>query len=264
MNERRQDRLFAICGIASAVLVHVGLFVGVAGGQAFVNLGSSPAKVAQALANPAGTGVWVGAYLDLLGYGAFPAFAVWATAKLGGGVLGAVACLHREDGTRAAPARRSARVPLPARARNRGGRTRTARRGDARARCGRAAGAQAAAAVPARDSAATMVDLDDQPAAEGCRLLAERRRRSGAVPPARIDRGATASSIGAGIARQVGGVCWRVGFRNSVSPRIQHAISLIHCWIRLISRRNLILAPHTARVARRRRSPAAFLAVCVT
>ena len=91
MNERRQDHFFAGCGIASAVLVHVGLFVGVAGGQAFVTLGSSPAKVAHALANPAGTGVWVGAYLDLLGYGAFLAFASWATAKLGGGVLGAVA-----------------------------------------------------------------------------------------------------------------------------------------------------------------------------
>ena len=91
MNEHRQDHLFGICGIASAVLVHVGLFVGVAGGQAFVNLGSSPAKVAHALANPAGTGVWVGAYLDLLGYGAFLAFAVWASAKLGGGLLGAIA-----------------------------------------------------------------------------------------------------------------------------------------------------------------------------
>jgi hypothetical protein len=57
MNERTQDRLFATCGIASAVLVHVGLFVGLASGQAFVNLGSSPAKVAHELANPAGTGV---------------------------------------------------------------------------------------------------------------------------------------------------------------------------------------------------------------
>ena len=57
MNERRQDQLFALCGIASAVLVHVGLFVGVASGQAFVNLGSSPATVAHALANPDGTGV---------------------------------------------------------------------------------------------------------------------------------------------------------------------------------------------------------------
>ena len=91
MNERTQNRLFAACGIASAVLVHVGLFVGVASGQAFVNLSSSPAKVADALANPAGTGVWVGAYLGLLGFGAFLPFAVWASAKLGGGLLGAIA-----------------------------------------------------------------------------------------------------------------------------------------------------------------------------
>ena len=91
MNERTQNRLFAACGIASAVLVHVGLIVGVASGQAFVNLSSSPAKVADALANPAGTGVWVGAYLGLLGFGAFLPFAVWASAKLGGGLLGAIA-----------------------------------------------------------------------------------------------------------------------------------------------------------------------------
>ena len=91
MNGRTQDRLFAACGIASAVLVHVGLLVGVASGQAFVNLGSSPAKVADALANPAGTGVWVGAYLGLLGFGAFLPFAVWASTKLGGGLLGAIA-----------------------------------------------------------------------------------------------------------------------------------------------------------------------------
>ena len=91
MNERTQDRLFATCGIASAVLVHLGLFVGLASGQAFVNLASSPAKVAHELAKPAGTGVLVGAYLGLLGFGAFLPWAVWATAKLGGGLLGATA-----------------------------------------------------------------------------------------------------------------------------------------------------------------------------
>src|SRR5207237_4548853 len=91
MKERPHDRLFAAGGIASAVLVHVGLFVGLASGQAFVNLGSSPTKVAHELAKPAGTGVWVGAYLGLLGFGVFLAFAVWATAKLGGGLLGAIA-----------------------------------------------------------------------------------------------------------------------------------------------------------------------------
>jgi hypothetical protein len=91
MKERTQDLLFGACGIASAVLVHLGLFVGLASGQAFVNLGSSPTKVAHELAKPAGTGVWVGAYLGLLGFGVFLAFAVWATARLGGGVLGAIA-----------------------------------------------------------------------------------------------------------------------------------------------------------------------------
>jgi hypothetical protein len=91
MDERVQDRLFAVCGIGSAVLVHVGLFVGLASGQAFVNLASSQAKVAHELAKPAGTGVWVGAYLGLLGFLAFLPFAVWATTKLGGGLLGATA-----------------------------------------------------------------------------------------------------------------------------------------------------------------------------
>jgi hypothetical protein len=91
MTERTQNRLFASCGIASAALVHVGLFVGLASGQAFVTLGSSPTKVAHELAKPAGTGVWVGAYLGLLGFGVFLAFALWSTAKLGGGLLGAIA-----------------------------------------------------------------------------------------------------------------------------------------------------------------------------
>jgi hypothetical protein len=85
------DRLFAACGIASAVLVHVGLFVGLASGAAFVTLASSPATVAHQLAHPAGAGVWIGAYLGLLGFGAFLPFSVWATTRLGGGLLGAIA-----------------------------------------------------------------------------------------------------------------------------------------------------------------------------
>jgi hypothetical protein len=40
------------------------------------------------VAKPAGALVWVGAYLQLVSYGAFLAFAVWAAAKLGGGMLG--------------------------------------------------------------------------------------------------------------------------------------------------------------------------------
>jgi hypothetical protein len=91
MNERTQDRLFATCGIAWVVLQLVGFFVGAASGAATLTLASSPAKVAHELATPAGTGVWVGAYLGLLSFGAFIPFAVWATIKLGGGILGAVA-----------------------------------------------------------------------------------------------------------------------------------------------------------------------------
>ena len=91
MNERTQDRLFAACGIAWVILQLGGFVVGAASGGAFVTLASSPAKVAHALAKPAGTGVWVGAYFELLSVGAFLAFAIWATAKLGGGLLGAVA-----------------------------------------------------------------------------------------------------------------------------------------------------------------------------
>jgi hypothetical protein len=91
MNQHTENRCFAACGIASAVLVHVGMFVGLASGQAFVNLASSPEQVAHELVKPAATGVWVGAYLGLLGMCAFLPFAVWATAKLGGGLLGALA-----------------------------------------------------------------------------------------------------------------------------------------------------------------------------
>src|SRR5262249_31092026 len=38
----------------------------------------------------AGTAVWAGAYVELLSFGLFLAFAVWATAKLGGGLLGSI------------------------------------------------------------------------------------------------------------------------------------------------------------------------------
>jgi hypothetical protein len=91
MNERTQDRLFAACGIASVVLELGAVAIGAAGGRTMVSISSTPAQVAHALAMPAGTGVWVGAYIEMLSVGFFLAFAVWASAKLGGGLLGAVA-----------------------------------------------------------------------------------------------------------------------------------------------------------------------------
>jgi hypothetical protein len=47
--------------------------------------------VAHALAKPAGSAAWIGAYIELLSFGCFLAFAIWACAKLGGGLLGQIA-----------------------------------------------------------------------------------------------------------------------------------------------------------------------------
>jgi hypothetical protein len=91
MNERTQDRLFAACGIASVVLDQAGASISSAGGSIIsLTLSSSPAQVADALAKPADSLVWVGAYIQLLSFGAFLAFAAWAARKLGGGLLGQV------------------------------------------------------------------------------------------------------------------------------------------------------------------------------
>lgn len=91
MNERTQDRLFAAGGIASVVLMLAGVAIGAAGGRNFATISSSQAQIAHALAKPAGTAVWAGAYIELLSFGCFLAFAVWACAKLGGGLLGTIA-----------------------------------------------------------------------------------------------------------------------------------------------------------------------------
>jgi hypothetical protein len=88
---RTQDRLFAACGIASVVLELAGFGIASAGGRTHnLTISSSAAQIAHALAKPSGNLVWVGAYLELLSFGAFLAFAVWACAKLGGGLLGAI------------------------------------------------------------------------------------------------------------------------------------------------------------------------------
>lgn len=91
MKGRTQDRLFAACGIASVVFVLVGSSVGSAGGQPSYTLSSTSAQIAHALTKPVGPEGWAGAYVELLSFGAFLVFAVWACAKLGGGLLGTIA-----------------------------------------------------------------------------------------------------------------------------------------------------------------------------
>jgi hypothetical protein len=91
MNERTHDRLFAGCGIAFVVLTLVGAGIATVGGKTHnLTISSTPTQIAHAVAKPAGAAVWIGAYLELLSVGAFLAFAVWACAKLGGGLLGAI------------------------------------------------------------------------------------------------------------------------------------------------------------------------------
>ena len=91
MNDHLQDRLFAGFGIASVVLMLAGLIIGSTDHDRTVTITSSSAEVARAIASPAGSGTWVGAYVELLSFGFFLAFAVWACARLGGGLLGQVA-----------------------------------------------------------------------------------------------------------------------------------------------------------------------------
>ena len=86
---RTYDRLFAACGIAFVALELGGVAIG--GKTHHLTVSSSASQVARALAKPAGTLSWVGGYMELLSFGFFLAFAVWACSKLGGGLLGQIA-----------------------------------------------------------------------------------------------------------------------------------------------------------------------------
>jgi hypothetical protein len=91
MKHIAQNRLFAVFGIASVVAELAGVAIGTAGGRPFVTITSTPADVRAAFAKPVGNAAWVGAYLELLSFGLFLAFAIWVCLRLGGGLLGAIA-----------------------------------------------------------------------------------------------------------------------------------------------------------------------------
>jgi hypothetical protein len=77
MSEDRLSRLGPLAGLLFVVLELAGAAIGSAGGRAMVTLGDSNAKIVKAFADPVGTGVWIGAYLELLSVPAFAVFAVW-------------------------------------------------------------------------------------------------------------------------------------------------------------------------------------------
>lgn len=91
MNGWMQDKLFAGCGIAFVVLVLAGSAIAMVGGDTHVlTVSTSTADIADAMSKPAGAATWIGAYLELIGFGAFLAFSMWACEALGGGVWAAV------------------------------------------------------------------------------------------------------------------------------------------------------------------------------
>lgn len=92
MKERFQDRLFAAFGVLSIALALGAVAIGSIGENTrMITISSSRAEVAAAIAHPAGTATWVAAYIELLSFGLFLAFAMWACAKLGEGVLARIA-----------------------------------------------------------------------------------------------------------------------------------------------------------------------------
>jgi hypothetical protein len=77
MSEDRFSRLGPLAGALFVVLELAGFAIGSADGRASVTLGDSTSKVVNAFADPVGTGVWIGAYLELASLAAFLVFAAW-------------------------------------------------------------------------------------------------------------------------------------------------------------------------------------------
>jgi hypothetical protein len=98
MSEDRVSRLGPLAGLLFVVLELGGFAIGSAAGRASVTLGDSTTKIVNAFADPAGGGVWVGAYMELLALPAFAVFAAWLFRSRGGllstaGLLGAASYL---------------------------------------------------------------------------------------------------------------------------------------------------------------------------
>jgi hypothetical protein len=91
MKHLTRNTMFAAFGVGSVVVELAGVGVGAIGNRAFVTITSSPAEVRAAYDTHVTTAAWAGAYLEMLSVGLFLAFAIWACARLGGGVLGSVA-----------------------------------------------------------------------------------------------------------------------------------------------------------------------------
>jgi hypothetical protein len=91
MKEGDHNWIFAACGIGYVVLDLLGVLLATIAGKTHnLTVGSTPGQIAHAIATPAPAGVWVGAYMEMVGMALFVAFAAWAAVRLGGGLLGSV------------------------------------------------------------------------------------------------------------------------------------------------------------------------------
>jgi hypothetical protein len=77
MTEDRLSRLGPLSGVVFVVLELAGVAIAGASGRATVTLADPSAKILNAFADPVGSGVWVGAYLELASLAAFAVFAAW-------------------------------------------------------------------------------------------------------------------------------------------------------------------------------------------
>jgi hypothetical protein len=73
----RLSRIAPLCGVVFVVLELAGVVIGSAGGRSTAALGDPQSKIVKSFHDPVGTGVWVGAYLELASLAAFALFAVW-------------------------------------------------------------------------------------------------------------------------------------------------------------------------------------------
>jgi hypothetical protein len=73
----RLSRIAPLSGALFVVLEMAGVIVGSAGGRSMAALGDPTSTIVKSFHDPVGTGVWIGAYLELSAMAAFALFAIW-------------------------------------------------------------------------------------------------------------------------------------------------------------------------------------------
>jgi hypothetical protein len=86
----RMSRIAPLCGAVFVVLELAGVIIGSAGGRSMAALGDPQSKIVKSFHDPVGTGVWVGAYLELAALAAFAVFAIWMFRERRGALASAV------------------------------------------------------------------------------------------------------------------------------------------------------------------------------